>query len=79
MLTINMQKIEMLLTAWNRDSYILSTGARVKNSLPKAASADNGRFSSSTNVHPSIDLTTGKLVSAEITCGRLDLLDSEVE
>jgi len=69
----------MLLTACNRNSYILSTGVSVKNSLPKIASTDNGRLSCSTKVHPSIDLTMGRLVSTEILRRRPVLLDSEVE
>lgn len=83
MLTFNTKKkVEILLTgsvAPDRNSNILSTGGGIKNSLPLTAAADDGRLSSCSNIHLSIDGTRGQLDFTGVLCCRLILLNSEVD
>jgi len=83
MLTFNTKKkVESLLTGTatpDRNSNILSTSGSMENSLPLTAAADDGRFSSCSNVHLSVDGTRGKLDFTRLVCCRLILLNSEVD
>jgi len=60
------------LVAFNRYSYILSTGVSVENSFSGTAAADGFGFLRRTDVHIGIDLTSGDGILLVVPSGEVD-------